>query len=121
MPRVERRVVITGLGLVTPLGVGVEEVWQAALAGKSGVATITHFDAHELPSHIAGEVKNFDPGLYMDSKEARRNDLFIQYALAGAQLALQDAGLPIDKPLGDARASSSAPAWAVSRRWKRRT
>jgi 3-oxoacyl-[acyl-carrier-protein] synthase II len=101
MARVERRVVITGLGLVTPLGIGVEAVWQAALAGKSGVGAITRFDAHELPSRIAGEVKNFDPSLYMDKKEARRNDLFIQFALAGAQLALQDAGLPIDQPLGE--------------------
>ncbi|HEX4385703.1 MAG TPA: beta-ketoacyl synthase N-terminal-like domain-containing protein, partial [Myxococcales bacterium] len=101
MARVERRVVITGLGLVTPIGVGVDAVWKAALAGKSGVANITRFDASALPSHIAGEVKNFDPALYMDRKEARRNDLFIQFALAGAQLALQDAGLPIDKPLGD--------------------
>jgi 3-oxoacyl-[acyl-carrier-protein] synthase II len=101
MQRVERRVVVTGLGLVTPIGIGVDEVWKAALAGKSGVSTITRFDAKELPSRIAGEVKNFDPGLYMDRKEARRNDLFIQFALAGAQLALQDAGLPIDQPLGE--------------------
>jgi 3-oxoacyl-[acyl-carrier-protein] synthase II len=101
MARVERRVVITGLGLVTPIGIGVEEVWQAALAGKSGVGPITRFDAHELPSRIAGEVKNFDAALYMDKKEARRNDLFIQFALAGAQLALKDAGLPVDEPLGE--------------------
>jgi 3-oxoacyl-[acyl-carrier-protein] synthase II len=101
MQRVERRVVVTGLGLVTPIGIGVDEVWKAALAGKSGVGPITRFDAKELPSRIAGEVKNFDPGLYMDRKEARRNDLFIQFALAGAQLALQDAGLPIDQPLGE--------------------
>jgi 3-oxoacyl-[acyl-carrier-protein] synthase II len=101
MPRVERRVVVTGLGLVTPIGVGVDAVWQAALAGKSGVGPITRFDAHELPARIAGEVKNFDAALYMDKKEARRNDLFIQFALAGAQLALQDAGLPIDQPLGE--------------------
>src|SRR3954454_22949745 len=98
MQRVERRAVITGLGLVTPLGIGVEEVWKAALAGKSGVGPITHFDAKELPSRIAGEGHGFDAALYMDKKEARRNDRFIQYALAGAQLALQDAGLPIDKP-----------------------
>src|SRR3954463_8832986 len=101
MQRVERRAVVTGLGLVTPIGIGVEEVWKAALAGKSGIGPITHFDAKELPTRIAGEVKNFDPALYMDRKEARRNDIFIQYALAGAQLALQDAGLPIDKPLGE--------------------
>jgi 3-oxoacyl-[acyl-carrier-protein] synthase II len=101
MQRVERRVVITGLGLVTPIGIGVEEVWKAALKGTSGVGPITHFDAKELPSRIAGEVRGFDAASYMDKKEARRNDLFIQYGLAGAQLALQDAGLPIDKPLGE--------------------
>ena len=101
MNRVERRVVITGLGLVTPLGVGTEASWQACIAGKSGVGLITKFDAKELPCRIAGEVRGFDASLYMDKKEARRNDLFIQYALAGAHLALQDAGLPIDKPLGE--------------------
>jgi 3-oxoacyl-[acyl-carrier-protein] synthase II len=101
MARVERRVVVTGLGPVTPIGVGVAETWANALAGKSGVGAITRFDAHELPSRIAGEVKNFDPGKFMDRKEARRNDLFIQFALAGAHLALEDAGLPTDKPLGE--------------------
>jgi 3-oxoacyl-[acyl-carrier-protein] synthase II len=101
MQRVERRVAVTGLGLVTPIGTGVKETWEAALAGKSGVGPITRFDAHELPSRIAGEVKDFDPGRYMDKKEARRNDLFIQFALAGTTLALEDAGLPIDKPLGE--------------------
>src|SRR3954468_3099573 len=84
MQRVERRAVVTGLGLVTPIGIGVDEVWKAALSGKSGIGPITHFDAKELPTRIAGEVKNFDPALYMDKKEARRNDIFIQYALAGA-------------------------------------
>lgn len=101
MPRVERRVVVTGLGLVTPLGIGTEATWQAALAGKSGVGPITRFDAQELPSRIAGEVKGFDPAQFMDKKEARRNDLFIQFGLAGTHLALLDAGLPIDQPLGE--------------------
>ena len=101
MQRVERRVVVTGIGLVTPLGIGTEATWQAALAGKSGVGPITRFDARELPCRIAGEVKGFDPSQFMDRKEARRNDLFIQFALAGAQLALADAGIPGDKPLGD--------------------
>src|SRR3954447_21301479 len=101
MQRVERRAVVTGLGLVTPIGIGVEQVWKAALAGKSGIGPITHFDAKELPSRIAGEVKNFDPAKYMDRKEARRNDLFIQFGLAATELALKDAGLPTDKPLGD--------------------
>src|SRR5437868_2406379 len=101
MQRVERRVVVTGIGLVTPLAIGTKESWQAAIAGKSGVGPITRFDAKELPSRIAGEVKNFDPAQYMDRKEARRNDLFIQFGLAATELALKDAGLPTDKPLGD--------------------
>jgi 3-oxoacyl-[acyl-carrier-protein] synthase II len=101
MQRVERRVVVTGLGLLTPIGIGVEQVWNAALEGKSGIGPITRFDASDLPTRIAGEVKDFDPARYMDKKEARRNDLFIQFALAGAQLALEDARLPTDKPLGE--------------------
>ena len=101
MQRVERRVVVTGLGLVTPLGIGTKATWEAAIAGRSGVGPITRFDAKDLPSRIAGEVKGFDPDLYMDRKEARRNDLFIQFGLAAAQIALEDAGLPLDKPLGE--------------------
>src|SRR2546429_5479472 len=101
MQRVERRVVVTGIGLVTPLAIGTKESWQAAIAGKSGVGPITRFDAKELPSRIAGEVKNFDPAQFMDKKEARRNDLFIQFGLAATELALKDAGLPTDKPLGE--------------------
>ncbi len=101
MQRIERRVVITGIGLVTPLGIGTGPSWQACIAGKSGVGPITKFDAKDLPCRIAGEVRGFDASLYMDRKEARRNDLFIQYGLAAAFLALQDAALPTDQPLGD--------------------
>src|SRR3989440_7656280 len=101
MQRVERRVVVTGIGLVTPLGIGNEPTWQGILAGKSGIGPITRFDAKELPGRIAGEVKGFDPSQFMDRKEARRNDLFIQFGLAATKLALQDAGLPLDKPLGE--------------------
>src|SRR3954465_14884362 len=101
MQRVERRVVVTGLGLVTPLGVGTKETWEAAIAGKSGIGPITRFNASALPTRIAGEVKNFDPAQFMDRKEARRNDLFIQFGLAATELALRDAGLPTDKPLGE--------------------
>jgi 3-oxoacyl-[acyl-carrier-protein] synthase II len=101
MQRVERRVVVTGLGLVTPLGVGTKETWEAAIAGKSGIGPITRFNASALPTRIAGEVKNFDPARFMDRKEARRNDLFIQFGLAATELALKDAGLPTDKPLGE--------------------
>ena len=101
MQRVERRVVVTGIGLVTPLGIGTQQTWEAAIAGKSGVGPITRFDAKDLPCRIAGEVKGFDPAAFMDKKEARRNDLFIQLGLAATQLALHDAALPTDKPLGD--------------------
>ena len=101
MQRVERRVVVTGIGLVTPLGIGTKETWEAAIAGKSGVGPITPFDASALPTRIAGEVKNFDAARFMDKKEARRNDLFIQFGLAATELALKDAGLPTDKPLGE--------------------
>jgi 3-oxoacyl-[acyl-carrier-protein] synthase II len=101
MQRVERRVVVTGIGLVTPLGIGNEPTWQGILAGKSGIGPITRFDAKDLPSRIAGEVKGFDPAQFMDKKEARRNDLFIQFGLAATDLALKDAGIPTDKPLGE--------------------
>src|SRR2546423_8304183 len=101
MQRVERRVVVTGIGLVTPLGIGNEPTWQGVLAGKSGIGPITRFDAKDLPSRIAGEVKGFDPAQFMDKKEARRNDLFIQFGLAATQIAVKDAGLPTDKPLGE--------------------
>jgi len=101
MQRVERRVVVTGIGLVTPLGIGNEPTWQGVLQGKSGIGPITRFDAKDMPSRIAGEVKNFDPAQFMDKKEARRNDLFIQFGLAATQIAVKDAGLSTEKPLGE--------------------
>jgi 3-oxoacyl-[acyl-carrier-protein] synthase II len=101
MQRLERRVVVTGIGLVTPLGIGTQQTWEAAVAGKSGVGPITRFDAKDLPCRIAGEVKGFDPAAFMDKKEARRNDLFIQFGLAATILALKDADLPTDQPLGE--------------------
>src|SRR5512140_1004622 len=92
-----RRVVVTGLGLVSPVGIGVEESWSAFLAGKSGIGPITQFDASTFPSRIAGEVKGFDPEKYMDRKEARRNDRFIQLALAAAEQTWTDSGLDMAK------------------------
>jgi 3-oxoacyl-[acyl-carrier-protein] synthase II len=88
-----RRVVVTGLGLVTPLGNTVEESWTGLLAGRSGAAPITKFDASALQVRFACEVKGFDPLLYMDKKEARRYDLFAQFALAAAHQAVAEAGL----------------------------
>jgi 3-oxoacyl-[acyl-carrier-protein] synthase II len=92
-----RRVVVTGLGFVSPVGIGVEASWSALVAGKSGIAPITLFDASTFPTRIAGEVKNFDPTQFMDRKEARRNDRFIQFALAAADMAVKDAGLDMSK------------------------
>jgi len=91
-----RRVVVTGLGVVSPLGTGVKDNWDALLAGRSGIGTITHFDASDLPSQIAGEVTDFDATNYMDKKEVRKTDYFIQYALAAAQMAIEDSGFTID-------------------------
>src|SRR6267142_1514179 len=88
---------VMAIGLVTPLGIGNQATWEAAIAGKSGVGPITRFDASQLPCRIAGEVKGFDPSRFMDKKEARRNDLFIQFGLAASQMALQDARLPTDE------------------------
>ena len=90
-----RRVVITGLGIVSPLGTGLEKNWDALTKGKSGIGTITRFDASELPVRIAGEVTDFVAEEYVDKKEARKMDLFIQYALAAADMALADSGLEI--------------------------
>jgi 3-oxoacyl-[acyl-carrier-protein] synthase II len=92
-----RRVVVTGLGLVSPVGIGVEASWSALVAGKSGIGPITLFDASTFPTRIAGEVKGFDPTQFMDRKDARRNDRFIQFALAAADMAVKDAGLDMSK------------------------
>jgi 3-oxoacyl-(acyl-carrier-protein) synthase len=92
-----RRVVVTGLGLVSPVGIGVEESWSALVAGRSGIGPITLFDASTFPTRIAGEVKGFDPAKFMDRKEVRRNDRFIHFALAAAEMAVKDAGLDMSK------------------------
>ena len=92
----DRRVVITGLGLVTPLGVGVEETWTALCEGKSGIAEITRFDASGFDTQIAGEVKDFHPEDFLPKKEAKRIQLFIAYAVAASRMALEDSGLIID-------------------------
>lgn len=83
----KRRVVITGLGAVAPLGNTTEEIWSAAKAGRSGIGLITRFDASEFPSRIAGEVKNFEPTKYLDAKEVKKHDLFSQYSMAAATQA----------------------------------
>lgn len=94
-----RRVVITGMGAMTPLGLTLQETWEGLLAGRSGIATITQFDASDLPVSIAGELKGFDAARYINFKEARRMARCSQVAVATAQEALADAGL--DLPLAD--------------------
>ena len=98
MPRASspRRVAVTGVGLVSPLGIGNEDNWAALVAGKSGVGPITRFDASPLTCRIAGEVKGFDPSLYIEKKEIKKMDTFIHYAMAAAQFALTDSGLPVN-------------------------
>jgi 3-oxoacyl-[acyl-carrier-protein] synthase II len=92
----KRRVVITGLGLTTPLGIGLDNVWERILDGQSGVGPITRFDASSHDTRIAAEVKDFRPEEYIPPKELRRMDLFIQYALAATKIAVQDAGLDMN-------------------------
>ncbi|TMF25986.1 MAG: beta-ketoacyl-ACP synthase II [Chloroflexi bacterium] len=94
-----RRVVVTGIGLITPLGASVQKTWDGLLAGKSGIGPITRFDAMGLETTIAGEVRDFDPLVYMDRKEIRRADRFAQFAVAAAGQALQDAKLQITPDL----------------------
>lgn len=91
----KRRVVVTGLGMITPLGHDVVSTWQGIVAGKSGVALIDHFDASDLTCRICSRVKNFDATVYMPEKEARKRDYFIQYGMAAATQAIQDSGLEV--------------------------
>ncbi len=96
-----RRVVVTGLGCVSPVGNTVDEAWTNLLAGRSGVGVITKFDASSFACRIAGEVKGFDVGSYIGSKEARTMDTFIHYGLAAASQAVTDAGLPVGDALSE--------------------
>lgn len=91
-----RRVVITGVGMISPLGIGTAQNWKSLIEGRSGIGRITRFDTTDYPSTIAGEVKNFDPADYIPKKDVKKMDLFIQYAIAASDFALQDSGLKID-------------------------
>ena len=92
----KRRVVVTGLGLVTPVGIGVERTWEALCAGKSGAGEITHFYASVYPTRIAAEVKGFNPRDFMPKKDANRVQRFIAFALAACRMAVEDSSLVID-------------------------
>lgn len=98
----KKRVVVTGLGALTPLGLNVQDTWKALCEGKSGVGKITKFDANDFPCQIAAEVKGFDPGNYIAKKEIKKVDTFIQFAIAASQMAVEDSKLAI-KEGGDER------------------
>ena len=97
----KRRVVVTGVGLVSSLGVGTEENWKALCAGRSGIGSITRFDASQFSTRIAGEVKNFDPLQFIAKKDVKKMDVFIQYAIAAAEFAVHDAGLEVTPEIAD--------------------
>ena len=98
-----RRVAVTGIGLVTPVGIGTEETWRALLGGVSGIGPITRFDASEFTTRFAGEVKGFEPTRWISAREARSSmsDLFLQFAMAAGTMAMDDAGLVLDGELGE--------------------
>jgi 3-oxoacyl-[acyl-carrier-protein] synthase II len=93
-----RRVVITGIGPVTPVGIGREAFWDSLVAGRSGIGEVTLFDTTDFPVRIAGEVRDFEPTSYMEKKEVRRTDRAVQFAVAAARLAWEDAGSPSVDP-----------------------
>jgi 3-oxoacyl-[acyl-carrier-protein] synthase II len=97
----KRRVVVTGTGAVTPLGIGVEETWSAMLEGKSGVGLITQFDAGAFATKIAGEVRGFDPALYIEAKEIKKMDRFIHFAIAASRMAMEQSGLQVTEANAD--------------------
>ena len=96
-----RRVVVTGVGLVSPVAIGTQANWDALLAGKSGIGPITRFDASQFSARIAGEVKDFDPLQFVDKKDVKKMDVFIQFALAASQFAMDDARLEVTPEIAD--------------------
>jgi 3-oxoacyl-[acyl-carrier-protein] synthase II len=92
-----RRVVVTGLGIVCPVGIGAVHAWRGVVEGRSGIGPITQFDASTFPTRIAGEVKGFEAENYMDKREVRRNDRFIHFAMAAGEMAMRDSGLDMSK------------------------
>jgi len=92
---VNRRVVVTGIGLISPVGIGTQANWEALLAGRTGIGRITRFDPSDFSTQIAGEVKNFDPLEFIEKRDVKKMDIFIQFAVAASQFAMDDSGLPV--------------------------
>jgi 3-oxoacyl-[acyl-carrier-protein] synthase II len=101
MEGMKRRVVVTGLGLITPLGTGIQKTWEGICKGASGIDRITSFDTSEFPVQIAGEVKDFNAEDFIERKEIKKMDVFIQYALSAGSMAIEDAGLKITEENAD--------------------
>ena len=101
MEGMKRRVVVTGLGLITPLGTGIQKTWEGICKGASGIDRITTFDTADSPVQIAGEVKDFNPEDFIERKEIKKMDVFIQYALSAGSMAIEDAGLKITEANAD--------------------
>jgi 3-oxoacyl-[acyl-carrier-protein] synthase II len=97
----KRRVVITGVGLVTALGTGTEPTWKGLCEGRSGAGEITHFDATQFPARIAAEVKDFDPNHWFEKKDLKKMDSFIYYAVAATDFAMKQSGLEIGAGLAE--------------------
>ena len=119
-----RRVAVTGLGIVSPLGIGVDENWRRLCAGDSGIGLITRFDTTDFAAKIAGEVKDFDATRWLAKRELRQMDVFIQYAIACAAEAVGQAGLDKEPPVvssGVASRYGNIPAFATQYDWLGRT
>jgi 3-oxoacyl-[acyl-carrier-protein] synthase II len=99
-PKKQRRVVVTGVGTVTPLGLDAQTTWRNLLSGESGIAKVTRFDVSNYDCQIAGELKNFSADAYVPKKEQKKMDLFIQYAMAAAEMAVQDSKIPVERLKG---------------------
>lgn len=109
----EQKLVITGMGAVTPIGIGVDAYWSALVEGQCGVGKITRFDASELPVQIAAELKDFDPAAYMPKTLARTMDPFMQFAFVAAEEALKNSELSIESESDPVSASSWALQWTA--------
>ena len=105
---------MTGVGLVSPVGMGTQANWDALCAGTSGIGPITRFDATHFSTRFAGEVKNFDPLQFIEKKELKKMDIFIQFAVAASQYAMDDAKLTLDAALGP-RAPNRIETWPAAR------